>query len=311
MIWDLFWRANEYTKAATQKVPILSELSEAAAETTVAGGRITAFLTRLAAYFAVTEVRTRFMTLAQSQNYLANKVSSQSTLMLRDFDFKVKAYGFTEEMRDKTFLMVGNHMSYMDVFLLASIKPTLFVTSVDMGETPVLGHITRQAGCIFVERRNRTTIEKDVIQITEALKAGTSVTIYPEGTSSDGQRILPFKKALLTSAIEAGVDVLPVVLKYVEIDGGPFTNETKDKIAWYGDTPFTGHFLQLMATRSLKAEIHFLEPIRVTKESTRFDLAEKAENAIRECYMDGRPTPPDGVDFSSTATRGFDSGAQA
>lgn len=255
------------------------------------GVRALDFMSRLAKYFAVTSWATSKMDEGEKNRYLSNHVHEESAKLIKSFGFEVKVFGYTEEMKTKNFLTVGNHMSYMDVFLLASVHPTLFVTSVDMGETAILGQVTRQAGCIFVERRNRTTIEKDVMQMTEALSHGTNVTIYPEGTSTDGLRILPFKKALLTAAIEAGVDILPVVLKYVEVDGEPFSRANHKKIAWYGDMGFAPHFLQLMNTKSLVAEFHFLDPIRVTKESTRHELAEKAEKAIRAVYMSDKEEP--------------------
>jgi lyso-ornithine lipid O-acyltransferase len=249
------------------------------------------FLSRLTKYFAVSSLKTSRMDEATKNRYLAQHVHEESAKLIKSLGFELKVFGYTEEMKSKNFLTVGNHMSYMDVFLLAAVHPTLFVTSVDMGETPGLGHVTRQAGCIFVERRNRSSIEKDVRQMTDALSHGINVTIYPEGTSSDGLRVLPFKKALLTAAIEAGVDVLPVVLKYTEIDGEAFSEKNNDKIAWYGDMGFGPHFLKLMNTKSLKAELHFLEPVRVTKESTRHELAAKAESAIRSVYMEGKPEP--------------------
>lgn len=251
------------------------------------GARALGFLSRLAKYFAVTSVATSKMDDAEKNRYLSQKVSTESKKLLESFGFEIKVFGYTEEMKSKNFLTVGNHMSYMDVFILASVHPTLFVTSVDMGETPVLGQVTRQAGCIFVERRNRTTIEKDVRQMTDALSHGINVTIYPEGTSTNGLHVLPFKKALLTAAIEAQVDILPVVLKYTEIDGEPFSAKNNDKIAWYGDMDFAPHFLKLMNTKSLKAELHFLDPIRVTKESTRHELAAQAESQIRSIYLSG------------------------
>lgn len=250
--------------------------------------RALGFFSRLAKYFAVTSLATSKMDDGEKNRYLSQHVHEESAKLLKSFGFEIKVFGYTDEMKSKNYLTVGNHMSYMDVFILASVHPTLFVTSVDMGETAVLGHVTRQAGCIFVERRNRTTIEKDVRQMTDALSHGINVTIYPEGTSTDGLRILPFKKALLTAAIEAQIDILPVVLKYVEIDGEPFSEKNNDKIAWHGDMGFAPHFLQLMNTKSLNAEVHFLDPIRVTPESTRHELADKAESAIRAVYMQGQ-----------------------
>ncbi|MEK7357327.1 MAG: lysophospholipid acyltransferase family protein, partial [Bdellovibrionota bacterium] len=186
------------------------------------------------------------------------------------------------------YLMVGNHMGYMDILVVAAQQSALFVTSEDMGEVPVLGHITKMAGCIFIERRNRTQVDRDIGAMTEALKQGLNILIYPEGTSSNGQQVLPFKKSLLMAAVEAGRDIQPICLKYTEIDGEPFGPHNSDKICWYGDMTFAPHFFAMAKLKSVKAEVHFLEPIKVTKESTRNELAEKAYRAINDEYMKGR-----------------------
>lgn len=223
------------------------------------------------------------------RRYLVGKVNRGCRPAIEALNYDVKLVGFdAERMKANNYLMVGNHMSYMDVLILAASQPALFVTSVDMGEVPVLGHMTKMAGCIHVERRNRTQIERDLGEMTQALKDGFDVMIYPEGTSSNGQQVLPFKKSLLMAAVEAGKDIQPICLKYVEIDGEPFGPSNSDKICWYGDMTFTPHFLGLMKVKSMKVELHFLEPIKVTKDSTRSELAEKAFRAISDEYMKGR-----------------------
>lgn len=245
---------------------------------------------RILKYFAETSIHA--LTIkdeSELRAYLMKTVSDGCRPAIESLNFDVKVIGYDEErMKSNNYLMVGNHMSYMDILVLAPHQPALFVTSVDMGEIPVLGHITKMAGCIFVERRNRTQIERDLGQMTEALKQGHNVMIYPEGTSSNGMQVLPFKKSLLMAAVEAERDIQPICLKYTEIDGEPFGPHNSDKICWYGDMTFGPHFLSLMKTKSVKAELHFLEPIEVTKESTRHELAEKAYRAISDEYMKGR-----------------------
>ncbi len=284
MIREMFWSASE----AVKSVPGLGELADAAADASVGGVRTADFISRLGTYMLETTFRTSFMkTESQKRHYLVDKVHRGSLGAMKSIGFEITPIGYDPSIHKKeNFLVVGNHLSYLDPFVMASILPTLFVTSVDMGETAGLGHVCKIAGCIFVERRNRTTIEKDIAQMTDALKDGLNVTIFPEGTSGDGADLLPFKKSLLMSAVFAGKNILPVTLKYTEIDGEPFNRENHDKICWYGDEmPFGPHFLRLMTVRSLKAELHFLPVIPVTAESTRQDLADKSFTAIRNCYL--------------------------
>lgn len=245
------------------------------------------FASRLVTYFVKTTAKTsRMKSEAEKRHYLAQEVHTGSRAAMKALGIEIKVFGYDKAKHgNRNFLTVSNHVSYLDPFILASVHPTLFVTSVDLGETAILGHVTHMAGCIFVERRNRTTIEKDIGQITEALKQGLNVTIYPEGTSSDGQDVLPFKKSLIMSAVFAQKDILPVVIKYKEFDGRPVTKENADNVYWYGDMPFTPHFLKVMSAKPMKVELHFLEPLRVTPESTRQDLTAKAYSAVREKYL--------------------------
>ena len=205
------------------------------------------------------------------------------TLAAMHFDLKVVGYD-AEMMANRNFLIVCNHLSYVDVMAMATVQPTVFITSVDMGETFFLGTMAELGGSIFVERRHRSQIGRDTGVIADTLRKGHQVMIYPEGTSSDGQHILPFKKSLLMAAVEAGVDILPVVIKYMEIDGEPFGPANADKVAWFGDMPFVPHMNGLLSNKSVKAELRFLEPIKVSKESSRHELSDQAYKAMTESY---------------------------
>ena len=217
--------------------------------------------------------------------FFTENVTKYCRPALKAMNFDLKLVGYDAKMMaEKNFLIVCNHLSYVDVMAMATVQPTVFITSVDMGETFFLGTMAELGGSIFVERRNRSHIGRDMGVIADTLRKGHQVMIYPEGTSSDGQQILPFKKSLLMAAVEAGVDILPVVIKYTEVDGEPFSRDNADKIAWYGDMAFVPHMKGIMELHNVKAELRFLDPINVTKESSRHDLAEKAYKAMTESY---------------------------
>lgn len=220
--------------------------------------------------------------------FFSRNIGTYTRKALRLLNFELTTVGYDPElMRDRKFLLVGNHMSYLDIFILSSIQPCVFVTSVDMGETFFLGDICELGGSIFVERRTRTKVDRDIKVITDTLRDGHHVVIYPEGTSSNGEGILPFKKSLLMSAVHAGVDVMPVVLKYTEVNGEPFSVKNRDKICWYGDMSFAPHFLGVLKLRQVKAELHFLDPIKVSAESDRREIASRTYEAISAVY--GQP----------------------
>lgn len=221
--------------------------------------------------------------------FFTENVSKWAKRAIAAMNFEIEVIGLDPKlMAEKNFLLVGNHMSYIDILVTSSVLPSVFVTSVDMGETPLLGPLAEMGGSIFVERRHRGKIENDMGVMAQTLRDGFNVMIYPEGTSTNGQQILPFKKSLLMSAVQAGKDILPVCLKYVEIDGEPFGPANADKVCWYGDMTFAPHFLGVMGVKKAKVQLHFLEPIQVTPESTRHELADKTYAAISAAYF-GRP----------------------
>jgi 1-acyl-sn-glycerol-3-phosphate acyltransferase len=222
--------------------------------------------------------------------FYTRNVSYWTKRCLEVMSVEVEVVGFdTKLMSHENFLMVSNHMSYIDVLALSSIMPAVFVTSVDMQETPLLGDLAEMGGSIFVERRHRSQIGQDISTMSKALRDGHNVMIYPEGTSTDGQKLLPFKKSLLMAAVEAQKNILPVCLKYTEIDGEPFSAANAHKVAWYGEMTFAPHLLQMMKLSKVKARIEFLQPIKVHANSTRHELAAQAFSAIHTAYTGQAP----------------------
>jgi 1-acyl-sn-glycerol-3-phosphate acyltransferase len=218
-------------------------------------------------------------------DFFTKNVGKYTKQALELFNMELKVVGYDPQMmKERNFLMIANHMSYIDILMVSSVQPCVFVTSVDMGEQFFLGDMAELGGSIFVERRHRGTIGRDLGVMADTLRAGHNVVLFPEGTSTNGEGLLPFKKSLFMSAVEAGVDILPVCLKYTEIDGEPFSPANRDRMCWYGDMDFFSHFMGLMNLKKVKAELHFLEPIVVTKDSTRQELAQKTFDAINAAY---------------------------
>lgn len=228
--------------------------------------------------------------------FFVENVSRWCQRALRTMDFEIECVGLEKlQLDQKNYLFVSNHMSYLDVLIFSSKLPSVFVTSVDMGEVFFLGTLAEMGGSIFVERRSRHRVDADLSTMTETLRKGFNIVIYPEGTSTNGQKLLPFKKSLLMSAVDAEREIVPVAVKYMEIDGVPFTKDNADTVCWYGDMTFADHFTGLWKHRSIKVRLEFLDPIS-TKISTeneriRTELAEKSWLAIQDAYFAGRPIP--------------------
>lgn len=177
-------------------------------------------------------------------------------------------------------LMICNHMGMLDVVVLASIRPSLFITSVEMQRTPGLGLLCEMGGCLFVERRTRAGIPGEIQRIREALKQGLNVTLYPEGTSTNGEKILPFKKSLMTAAAGSGAPLLPIVLNYTHVNGEPMSDKWRDSVCWYGDISFEAAIWKMFAAREIVAEIEFLDEIHIHSEDQRREIAAIAQARI-------------------------------
>ena len=112
------------------------------------------------------------------------------------------------------FLIVCNHLSYLDVLIISQFIPCSFVTSKEMKRTPFLGQLCSLGGCLFVDRQNRNNLSGEVQELTTALKNGLNVTIFPEATSTNGQCVIRFRRPLFQAAINSKSKVLPIVLNY-------------------------------------------------------------------------------------------------
>jgi len=190
---------------------------------------------------------------------------------------------------DKVCLIVSNHMGFVDILLMASIHPMLFVTSTEMRETPFLGLLTEMGGCIYVERRSRIKILEEMHTIVNTLKSGHRVVLYPESTSTNGEQVLPFKKTLLMAAAHAHVPLQPAVINFRQVNGEPFSLKWRDHLCWYGDITFQSSMWKALTLKSLKAEIEFLEPIMIKQDDERGEVALRAHAMIAQKFAAVKP----------------------
>lgn len=204
---------------------------------------------------------------------------------------------------DQKFLLVSNHLGFLDILMICSTMPTLFVTSIEMKETPFLGMLTEMGGCIYVERRSRTKILEELGSIVEVLKQGFRVTLYPEATSTNGEQVLPFKKTLLMAASQAGVPIQPIVVNFRKINGEGFTTKWRDHVCWYGDTPFISAGWRTLTLKSVEAEIEFLELVWAQPEDDRALVASRVHALISQKYV---PVKGDSMEVSEPGSLGID-----
>lgn len=212
-------------------------------------------------------------------------------LMLKLFSIDVTVKG--TPVQGTNFLYVGNHMGFVDIFVLASVMPALFITSHEMRETPFLGTLCEMAGCLFVERRSRTQIMNELESLKEALEQGLNVVLYPEATATNGEAVLPFKRTLMMAGPHSGRPIQTGCINFVEIDGADFNLQSRDSVCWYGDMSFFEAMGNLLTTSSIKAHLEFLEPIHEHKDADRGILAAKAHAIVSARFVKPRVVSPD------------------
>lgn len=174
---------------------------------------------------------------------------------------------------NKNYLILCNHLSYIDIFILSSLIPSVFIASIDQAKSNIiLGKATQLSGSIFVERRHRSNIKEELKSISKILDLGLSLVLFPEGTTSNGERVLPFKSSFLAVAEKNGIQTLPVCIKYRKIDGRDIDYRNKDYIYYYGDMTFFRHFFKFLSVKSIDVELTLLNIIKSTENHSRKDL---------------------------------------
>lgn len=197
----------------------------------------------------------------------------------------IKVEPIARETLEKSQLLVGNHMGVLDILIIAAQQPTLFVTSVDMRETPGLGFITEMGGCLYVERRSRLNIHSEIGKIREALNQGLNITLYPEGMATNGARVYPFKKSLMTSVAGTGIPIKPLVVNFLKVNGEPMSAAWRDYVCWYGDQSFVSAMFRALSTQSIEAQVIYLDKVFMNTDEERRSVAETLHQRISERFL--------------------------
>ena len=182
-------------------------------------------------------------------------------------------------------LIVSNHLSYVDVLIISSLVPSIFITSVELKHTFLLGTLARLSGCLFVERRKPSGLRQEINEITRVLDQGFSVVLFPEGTTSNGDCVQQFKNPLFDAAVSAGSDILPFCLRYTKINGESVTAGNRDAVFYYGGMTFLSHLPRLVSQKSIDVEVVPLKTITTTSGVSRKELAALAHDTICTAYQ--------------------------
>jgi 1-acyl-sn-glycerol-3-phosphate acyltransferase len=173
----------------------------------------------------------------------------------------------------KTGLLVSNHLSYLDILVIASITPAVFVSKSEVRQWPVIGWLTSLAGTIFIQRERRTQVGPINHQILATMDAGALIVVFPEGTSTNSEEVLPFRSPLL-EPVTKGHHPISVGYLHYELDGGDARNE----VCYWGDQSFFPHAVNLLGKKRVRATMRFGTFQRTTDD--RKELALQLRKAV-------------------------------
>ncbi|MEI8290617.1 MAG: lysophospholipid acyltransferase family protein [Verrucomicrobiota bacterium] len=195
----------------------------------------------------------------------------------------LKIFGYTASVSGdipQSGLLVSNHLSYLDILAICSTAPAVFVSKADVRRWPLFGWLAAIGGTVFIERERRTHVGEVNREIENALAEGVLVVVFPEGTSSDGQTVLPFRASLLEPALRGGHEIATAWIHYELPEG-----DAKQEVCYWGDHTFFPHLIHLLGKKSVRATLRFGKLQRATDD--RKELAMQLREAILELKAKG------------------------
>jgi len=171
-------------------------------------------------------------------------------------------------------LIVSNHISWLDIFVINSLHPCRFVAKAEIRAWPVVGWLVAQAGTVFIARGNRRDLRHIFKGLVDALAQHQRVAFFPEGTTASQGSLLPFHANLFEAAIDARVPVQPVALSYLDARGG-----WHPAVDYTGETTFADSIFRILGGEPVRARLACLAPIE-TQGAHRRELARAAHEAI-------------------------------
>lgn len=205
--------------------------------------------------------------------------------LLNLFGVRVKLEGRPAPYRP--LLIIANHVSWLDIVVLSAIAPVSFVAKSEMADWPLFGTLAKLQRTIFVRRDSRREAGDQAKKIADRLNEKDIIVLFPEGTTSDGHGLYPFKTPLfeavrfaVQSSDDASAAVQPVTLRYERLHGLALGRQWRQHVAWPGEVGLGEHFLPLVGTGALDVTVNMAQPIIITGDTRRKAIATACRSAI-------------------------------
>jgi len=227
-------------------------------------------------------------------------------LMCRLVGVRLTVIGRAHDARP--LMIVANHVSWLDISVITAVAPVVFVAKAEVAGWPLFGLLARLQRSVFVDRRRRQQTGAVNAAIAQRLSDGDPVVLFGEGTSGDGNRVLPFRTALIGAAREAlGAGqawLQPLSLAYTGLLGLPLGRQHRPRVAWYGDFEMLPHLVGILKSGGVDVTVTWGEAVAVDAGADRKAAARRLEDSVRRTTalaLRGRAAQPAGAQRESAA----------
>ncbi len=203
-------------------------------------------------------------------------------MICRAFKLDIEVEG--QPSKEQQTIYVSNHVSYLDIPVIGSILPASFVAKEEVATWPVFGLLAKLQQCVFINRA-RHRIGEGQSNMQQRLNSGNSIVLFPEGTSTNGTNVLPFKSSLFSVATDPELTKKPLIqpftIELLETNGQKIKIEKDhDLYAWYADMTLAPHFWDFAKSNGAKVKLHFHAPLRVKDDDNRKNLAKTCHDKV-------------------------------
>ena len=200
--------------------------------------------------------------------------------------FRIHVHG--EMAKERPLLLTANHTSWTDIVILGSLRKMAFIAKAEVAKWPLFGMLAKLQRTVFIDRERRGKTHHQASEIALRLAAGDAMVLFAEGTTNDGNRVLPFKTSLFGAAQVAirdadveTVTVQPVAIAYTRIHGIPMGRTHRPLVAWPGDVPLAPSLIHLLKEGAVDVDVWFGEPVVIDAKTDRKALARTIEDRVR------------------------------
>ena len=205
-------------------------------------------------------------------------------MVVRLLGLRIEVHGAPVDGRP--LLIASNHVSWTDIMALGAVADMDFIAKAEVAGWPLFGQLAKLRRTVFIDRSRPRRAGEQAGEIAARLARGEPMVLFAEGTTSDGNDVLPFKSSLFAAAQmamgeESGAAIQPVAIVYTRLHGMPMSRRERMRAAWIGDQTLVPHLARLMREGGIDVEIHFGEPVAFAPGTDRKRMAREAEERVR------------------------------